>query len=159
MSRLYYPIAVKIINRLVLVAGGGKVAERKVDILSAFGADIKVVSPSLTPRLKRFAGSQKIKWLKRKVAASDLAGASIVIAATSDREVNKKVSGWAERRGIPVNVVDQAESSSFISPAVFRASKAVVAVYTEGKDPVLSRDMKNFIKENWDAFLSYRNRL
>jgi len=58
-----------------------------------------------------------------------------------------------------VNVVDRARLSDFISPALLYMPKAIVAIYTEGKDPVLSRDLKNFLKERWDEFLSYRDRL
>jgi len=154
----YYPIAVKLKNKKALVVGGGAVAERKVKTLITAGACVKVVSPALTPQLKRLAKSGGILWTARTVRRSDLYGAAIVIAATSDNRVNRKVSRWAKERKTPVNVVDNPALSSFISPAVFRAGGAVVAVYTHGRNPVLSRDIKNFLKENWNVFLSYRNR-
>ncbi|MBU4376600.1 MAG: bifunctional precorrin-2 dehydrogenase/sirohydrochlorin ferrochelatase [Candidatus Omnitrophica bacterium] len=159
MRRPYYLIALKIKGESVLIAGGGKVAKRKAEILLKSGAKVKIVSPEITEGLRRIISLRKVRWIKRKIRPSDLAGAKVVIAATSDSSVNKKVSGWAEKRGILVNVVDRAELSSFISPAIFTAPKAIVAVYTEGRDPALSRDLKNFLKENWDAFLSYRHRL
>ncbi|MFH0840205.1 MAG: bifunctional precorrin-2 dehydrogenase/sirohydrochlorin ferrochelatase [Candidatus Omnitrophota bacterium] len=159
MHRPCYPVALKIRGESVLIAGGGKVAGRKVEILLKSGAKVKIVSPKITEGLRRLVSLRKVRWIKRKIRPSDLAGAKVVIAATSDPSVNKKVSGWAKRSGILVNVVDRAELSSFISPAIFAAPEATVAVYTEGRDPVLSRDLKNFLKENWDAFLSYRYRL
>jgi len=159
MKELYYPIALKLKGRTVLVVGGGEVAERKVKTLLRFGAQIRVVSPDLTPALLRLFKSHRITWRDRIVKASDLEGADLVIAATSDAAVNKRISVWAKRRGILANVVDRAFLSTFISPAILRTSRAVVAVYTHGVDPVLSRDLKNFLEENWDGFLSYRNRL
>ena len=159
MKELYYPIALKLKGRAVLVVGGGQVAERKVKTLLRFGAQIRVVSPDLTPALLRLFKSHRITWRDRIVKASDLEGADLVIAATSDAAVNKRISVWAKRRGILANVVDRAFLSTFISPAILRTSRAVVAVYTHGVDPVLSRDLKNFLEENWDGFLSYRNRL
>jgi len=159
MKELYYPIALKLKGRTVLVVGGGEVAERKVKTLLRFGAQIRVVSPDLTPALLRLFKSHRIAWRDRIVKASDLEGADLVIAATSDAAVNKRISVWAKRRGILANVVDRAFLSTFISPAILRTSRAVVAVYTHGVDPVLSRDLKNFLEENWDGFLSYRNRL
>lgn len=154
----YYPIALKVKNRAVLVAGGGQVAERKVKTLLRFGAKVRVVSPDATPELKRLFKLRRITWLNRTVKASDISKAILVIAATSDATVNKKISGWTKRKGVLVNIVDRAGLSTFISPAILDTPKAVVAVYTHGKDPVLSRDLKNFIKERWDDFLSYRNR-
>ncbi|MDP2928431.1 MAG: bifunctional precorrin-2 dehydrogenase/sirohydrochlorin ferrochelatase [Candidatus Omnitrophota bacterium] len=158
MKELYYPIALKLKARPVLVVGGGQVAERKVKTLLQFGARVRVISPDLTIRLKRLLRSRSITWTSRVVRSSDIEGYYIVIAATSDAAVNKNISKWAKIRGIPVNVVDRAPLSSFISPAILRTPKAVVAVYTHGRDPALSRDLKNFLKENWAVFLSYRSR-
>jgi len=155
----YYPIAIKLKNKRAIVIGGGQVAERKARTLLRFGALVYVVSPDLTAALRRLVKLRKITWIDRVVKTSDLEGAGLVIAATSDAAVNKKMSVLAKKRGILVNVVDRAPLSSFISPAIFSAPNAVVAVYTNGRNPVLSRDLKNFLKENWDVFLSYRDRL
>ncbi len=155
----YYPIAINLNNQLVVVVGGGEVAERKVKGLLKTGARITVVSPQATPLLRRLAKQRRIKWVKRLVKHSDITRADIIIAATSDRVVNKRVSLWAKQRGILVNVVDQFSLSDFISPAVLRAERALVAVYTNGKDPIFSKDLKNFLQEHWDVFLSYRHRL
>ncbi len=159
MKETYYPIALKLKGRTALVIGGGQVAERKVKSLLEFGARIRVISPDLTQSLHKLFRSGRIKWVGRAVRPLDIKGADIVIAATSKTSVNNNVNRWAKEAGILVNIVDKPALSSFISPAVFRASKAVVAIYTHGLDPVLSRDLKNFLKERWDVFLSYRNRL
>ena len=155
----HYPIAVKLASKSVLVIGGGPVAERKVLSLLETGARVRVISLTLTPQLLRLKGLKRISWLKGRVRKKDLAGAKFIIAATDDRKANKDVSSWAKSKSIPVNVVDQPSLSSFISPAILRRGKAILAVYTDGKDPVLSRDLKNFLKEQWDEFISYRDRL
>jgi len=155
----YYPIALKLENRHVLVVGGGIVAERKVKSLLASGALVKIVSPSITNGLQRLYSQRKISYIKRKYKSLDVATFKLVIAATNDNGINALVSKNAKRKAVLVNVVDNAKLSDFISPAVLRKNKAIIAVCTNGKDPVLSRDLKNFLKENWDDFLSYRNRL
>ncbi len=155
----YYPVAIKLKNKSVLVAGGGRVAERKVKTLLKFGAKVRIVSPALAPALKKLLGFQKVRWCNRKVKSSDIEGADIVIAATGIASVNKKISYLAKKSGALVNVIDNAQLSTFISPAIFSKGKAIVAVYTNGRSPALSRDLKNFLKEKWDDFLSYRRRL
>lgn len=155
----YYPLGLRLKGRLALVVGGGYVAERKTKTLLKFGAKIRIISPSLVPALKRLAKSHKIIWLGRKIKPSDIRGADIVIAATSVTNVNRKVSQWAKKRGVLINVVDNIRLSSFISPAIFSKGKATVAIYTNGREPALSRDLKKFLKEKWNDFLSYRNRL
>lgn len=142
-----------------MVAGGGKVAARKVLSLLMAGALVKVVSPELGFRLTQLNENNKISAIKRKIRKSDLVNAALVISATDDNFVNQKVSIWAKEMNILVNVVDNSNLSTFISPAVLPKAKALVAIYTDGRDPVLSRDLKNFIKEHWDEFISYRDRL
>ena len=155
----YYPMALNLKDKLVVVIGGGKVSEHKVKNLLSAKAKIKVVSPVITPGLKRLVSKGKVTWVSRLARSADLRSASLVIAATSSNLVNRSVSKWARKCGAWVNVVDDPALSDFISPAVFRVSKAVVAVNTNGKDPVLSRDLKNFLKEEWNVFLSYRDKL
>ena len=155
----YYPVAVKVKEIRVLVVGGGKVAQRKVMGLLKAGAKVTVISPKVTIALERLAKRAKLKWLKRKVSKNDIAKARIVIAATNDTLINKNVSFWSKRLSILVNIVDNPSLSTFISPAVFMNGKAIIAVNTNGRDVKLSRDLKNFLKEQWDEFLSYRRRL
>ncbi len=155
----YYPLALNLKDRLVVVIGGGRVAEAKIKKLLLTQAKIKVVSPVVTPGLKRLVSKRKITRVSRLARSADLRSASLVIAATSSPSVNESVSKWGRKLGVWVNVVDEPALCDFISPAVFRAAKAVVAVHTNGRDPVLSRDLKNFLKENWSVFLSHRNRL
>jgi len=154
----YYPIALELSKKLALVIGGGRVAERKVRALLTTGCRTRLISPTATPALKQMAKQGNIKWICRRARLRDLTGARIVIAATNDRSANEKMSSWARQLRIWINVVDKKDLSDFISPAVFHARSGTVTVYTDGKDPAFSRDLKNFLKEHWDDFLSYRNR-
>jgi len=156
---MYFPFAVTLKNKKVLVVGGGKVAERKVLSLYQAGAFVSVVSPHLTDELKSLVDEDRIRWIPRNVQKRDINGVRIIIAATNDSHVNQSVSRWAKEKCIWINVVDKPILSDFISPAVFHSEEAIIAVYTDGRNPVLSRDVKNFLKERWNEFLSYRNKL
>lgn len=158
-SMQYYPIAVKISEESVVVVGGGRVAERKVMTLLDAGAKVKVVSPDLTVNLEKRYKAGRIRWLKRRVRKNDLSGVSLIIAATNDASVNQQVNRWARQGKIDVNVADNTRLSTFVSPALLRMAGVLIAVYTDGRNPTLSRDLKNFLQENWDEFLSYRDRL
>jgi len=156
---LYYPIAVSLNNKKVIVAGGGKVAERKIKSLLQAKARITLVSPQLNSGLTKLFRQGRFTWQARKIKNVDLEQAQIIIAATSDAKVNTSVSRWAREKKKLVNIVDNSILSDFISPAIIRKQKIIVAVYSDGKDPVFSRDLKNFLEEHWDEFLSYRRRL
>lgn len=155
----YLPIAVKLKGERVIVVGGGYVALRKVQNFLDAGARVHVIAPVLHPDVHDLYENGKIKWNKKRIDRTDIADAVLIVSATDDKEVNEDVSKWAKEARIRINVVDQPGISDFISPAVLRPEKALVAVYTDGQDPVLSRDLKNYLKEKWDDFLSYRNRL
>ena len=156
-TKFYYPVALDIENKLTVVVGGGKVAQLKIQTLLDSKARVRVVSPELAPKLKLLHKSKKVQWVRRTVQLEDIKGAFVVIAATSDKKVNEKVSRWAKKSKILVNVVDQPAMSHFISPALLRKSIALIAVYTNGKSPSLSRDLKNFLKKDWDKFRTYQN--
>ncbi len=155
----YYPLALKVKDRRVLVVGAGGVAERKIKNLLKFGASIQVVAPLATAKIRQLAGEGRISWLKREFRAADLVGSQLVIAATSNGQINEQVSKEAVKNKVLINVVDNPALSDFISPAVFSGKQAIIAVFTDGRNPALSRDLKNFLKGHWNEFLSFRNRL
>lgn len=159
LKRAYYPVVLNLKGREVIVAGGGRVSLKKVKKLLQSVSRIRIFSPVLEKELRLLVNRNKLVWYNRSIRKSDIKKASLVISATNKKAVNRLVSIWAKAAGIPVNVVDDASLSDFISPATFTLGKAVVAVHTNGSDPVLSRDMKNFLKEHWGEFLSYRKKL
>ena len=53
-----------------------------------------------------------------------------------------------QARGIPVNVVDAPELSTFITPAIVDRDPVTVAIGTEGAAPVLAREIKTRL-ESW----------
>lgn len=159
MFKKYYPLALRLENKNILVVGGGRIAERKILGLLSVQAKICVVSPNLTSRLQLFVRGGRINWLARKVKRSDLQGKDFIIAATSDKNLNHQVSSWSKASGAWVNVVDDSEYSNYICPAILRKEQGIITVYTQARNPRLSRDLKNYLKEHWDEFLSYRHRL
>lgn len=132
----YFPLFADLEGRRVLVVGGGEVAERKVRLLLEAGARVDVVAPGITEWL---AAQEAVSWLAATFEEQDLDGAVLVIAATDDAGVNARVAAAARARDVLANVVDDAELSSFIVPAVVDRSPLVVAISTGGAAPVLAR--------------------
>ena len=154
----YFPFAVDLKGKQTLVVGGGKIAERKALALFRAEAHVRVVSPTVTEALKGMINNSQIEWEQKEIEQGDLQDIRLIIAATNNKTINEKVSRWAKEKNIWINVVDKPVLSDFISPAIFFAEEGIVSVYSDGKDPVLSRDLKNFIKDYWNEFLSYRDK-
>lgn len=123
-----YPSGLRLAGRLVVVVGGGQVAQRRLPGLIAAGADVRVVSPELTPAIEGLVGSGEVDWVRRDFTAADLDGAWYVIAATDDPEVNAHVAAEAERRHTFCVRSDDAEGGSAWTPAVGRHGEVTVAV-------------------------------
>ena len=135
----FFPIFFDIKQKPTLVIGGGEVAARKVSLLLKAQSLVTVVSPELSRELLDWQAEGKLTHIARDFADADIEQSVLVIAATDDREVNKKVSELAQARGIPVNVVDDQALCSFITPSIVDRSPVQIAISTGGASPVLAR--------------------
>lgn len=139
----YFPLFADLDGADVLVAGGGEQAAQKVRLLRKTKARICVVAENANAELRALATGGTIRLIERRFLDADVDGKRLVYAATSHREQDRAVSAAAQVRGIPVNVVDAAELSTFITPAIVDRDPVVVAIGTEGAAPVLARDIKS----------------
>lgn len=142
----YLPVFLRLQAKSALVVGGGPVAARKADWLLKAGARVTVVAPRLAAELASRAARAEIAHIAAAFTPGHLAGAAAVVAASGDREANAAVSQAAHSLGIPVNVVDSPELSSFIFPAIIDRSPLVVAVSSAGASPVLARRVREQIE-------------
>jgi precorrin-2 dehydrogenase / sirohydrochlorin ferrochelatase len=144
-ERTYYPVFLDISKKPCLVVGGGKVAERKVRILIPFKTEIVVVSPKITGNLAKLRDAGTIDVRDREYTESDLEGVGLVFAATDNREINSIIKSGAEKRNIPVNVVDDPELCDFIVPSLVRRGPVTIAISTSGLLPSLSKRLRRLI--------------
>jgi uroporphyrin-III C-methyltransferase/precorrin-2 dehydrogenase/sirohydrochlorin ferrochelatase len=148
----YFPIFLRLANEPVLVVGGGAVAERKIDLLLRTSAQVRVIAPELVPGLAERAAAGEITHVAAEFRPEHLDGVRLAIAATDKHAINAWVARQADRRNIPVNVVDDRELSRFIMPAIVDRSPVVVAVGSSGDAPVLTRRLR----ERLESFLPQR---
>ena len=153
----FYPALLNLEGRKCLVVGGGHVAGRKASTLLESGALVTVVSPEISGVTGELVDAGKIEWIQAPFNPNHMDGAAIVIASTSDEEVNRMVSREAVRRNIPVNVVDVPELCTFIVPSVIRRGSLVIAVSTSGKSPATSKKIRKKLEkefgDEWGVFL------
>ena len=135
----YYPLFVDLQGKKAVVVGGGKVAERKVISLFESGAKVTVISPDITRELFKLKGKKVFTHIEREYQKGDLKDAFVVIAATSSKTVNQKISQEAP---FLVNIVDDPESCNFIVPSVIRRSPLILAISTQGSSPAFSKTIR-----------------
>ncbi len=138
----YYPVNLDIRDRQCLVVGGGGVGTRKVEGLRSCGARVTVVSPRLSDRLRPLAESGDIHWQNREYRSGDLEGVFLVIGATDDADLNRRIHADASKRSLLCNIADRPEVCNFILPAVVRRGDLILAVSTSGRSPAFAKKLR-----------------
>jgi len=133
-SGVVYPVGLRLLDRHVVVVGGGQVAHRRVAGLLEARARVTVVSPDVTPALEALVGPGEVAWVPRRYEPGDLDGAWYAVAATDDPAVNAAVADEAERSRVFCARADDRSASSVWTPAVGRQGDLVVGVHGGG-DP------------------------
>src|SRR5262245_5687834 len=142
----YFPLFADLENADVLVAGGGEQAAQKVRLLRKTKARVTVVAETVTDELHGLGVEGAIRFVPRLFEARDVEGQRLIYAATGNGALDASVSDAARAKGIPVNVVDAPELSTFITPAIVDRAPVTVAIGTEGAAPVLAREIKSKVE-------------
>jgi uroporphyrin-III C-methyltransferase/precorrin-2 dehydrogenase/sirohydrochlorin ferrochelatase len=142
----YLPVCLKLRDAPVVLVGGGTVATRKARLLLRAGASLTVVSPDIEPELERLLSEHGGTWQQARYAETDLHGRKLVVAATPDPMVNRKVHEDATALALPVNVVDSPELCTVIFPSIIDRDPLLIAVSSSGQSPVLARLLRRRIE-------------
>ena len=145
----FYIACLKLSGRKCLVVGGGDVGLEKVEGLLACDGDVTLVAPDAIEPLQALASEGSITWERRTYERTDLEGTFMVIAATSDSEVNIGIYDDAEKRAMLVNVVDVPPLCNFILPAIIRTGPLAIAISTAGASPALAKRIRNEIADEY----------
>jgi precorrin-2 dehydrogenase/sirohydrochlorin ferrochelatase len=145
----YYPVQLDIRSRRCLVVGGGGVGTRKVETLLSCGARVEVVSLEATDTLRRLAERGLITLRERAYTAADLRGVLLVIGATDDEDLNRRISADAAAAHILCNIADRPEKCNFILPAVVQRGDLVLTVSTSGKSPALAKKLRQELERQF----------
>jgi siroheme synthase-like protein len=143
------PIFVKLRGRLVVVVGGGAIAEGKIEGLLTAEARVRVVAPRVTPAIAAWITQGRVDWHAKAFAPADLDDAFLVIAATSAAGVNEAVFVEAEARGVLCNAVDDIEHCHFYYGSVVQRGDLQIAISTNGKSPALAQRLRLLLEKQF----------
>ncbi|BBZ44971.1 uroporphyrinogen-III C-methyltransferase [Mycobacterium parmense] len=130
MTESSYLVGLRLAGKKVVVVGGGSVAQRRLPLLIASGADVHVISRTATPAVEAMAG---ITLSLRDYREGDLAGAWYAIAATDDPQVNAAIVAEADTRHIFCVRADVAVEGTAVTPASFNYAGLAVGVLAGGE--------------------------
>ncbi|MGE2814599.1 uroporphyrinogen-III C-methyltransferase [Mycobacterium heidelbergense] len=130
MTESAYLVGLRLAGKKVVVVGGGTVAQRRLPLLIATGANVHVISRTVTRAVEAMSG---ITLSLREYRDGDLAGAWYAIAATDDALVNAAVVDEADRRQIFCVRADIAVEGTAVTPASFSYAGLSVGVLAGGE--------------------------
>jgi len=156
-SMRYYPVHLDIQNRNCLVVGGGSVGTRKVLTLVQCGAKVTVVSPVISDRLREIAATGGLTLHERSYQTGDLNGMFLVIGATNDDVLNRRISRDAAGMNTLCNIADRPEICNFILPSIVRRDDLVITISTSGQSPAFAKKLRQTLEnqfgEEYEDFL------
>ncbi len=106
-----------------------------------------VVARTVVEAIEALAARGEVTIVSRPYASEDIRGFGLVVAATDQPEVNRRVAGDARSANALVNVVDAPEISRFIAPAVLERGDLQVAVSTSGVSPAFAAFVRDRVAD------------
>jgi len=132
-------------GNLVIVVGGGAEGMKKVNSLLTQDCKILVISDKVNTQLANYIKQKKINFKKTKLKDSNFLSKYkpfLVMAATDDRELNRKIIQKAKKMKCFVYASDDPEISDFAHPSVINIEDTVqIAISTGGRSPAMARKL------------------
>ncbi|UUX49906.1 siroheme synthase CysG [Nisaea acidiphila] len=148
----YLPIFADLAGQHALLVGGNEDSARKLRLLLKTEARIRVVSSAPNAEVSRLAAEGRIDLRRRPFETADLADVRIAILGDAEALDIEEVAREIRATGVPTNVVDRPDLSTFIIPGIVDRDPIVVAIGSEGAAPVMVRR----IRERIEALLPVR---
>ena len=144
----FYPINLNLENKKCFVVGGGEVAARKVCGLLDAGAVVEVIAPEVCKKISTLAAEKKITLRLEKYSAEKISDGVILIAATNNLELNKKILSDGRQKNFLVNVVEG--ESDFNVPSKIQRGDFLLTISTGGSSPAFSKFVRENLEQEFD---------
>ncbi|AKP50402.1 precorrin-2 dehydrogenase/sirohydrochlorin ferrochelatase family protein [Cyclobacterium amurskyense] len=145
-----YPVFLKVHQLETLLVGAGNVGLEKLTFLlkSSPNAKVTIVSKDFLKEIVTIAkDNSNIKMVQDAYNDEYLNEKHLVIAATDDKEVNKKVYHDAKKCYLLVNVADTPEYCDFYLGGIVTKGNIKIGISTNGKSPTTAKRLRQLFEE------------
>lgn len=133
-------------GKLVVVVGAGQEGLKKVNSLLTQDCKILVISDSANTQITNYAKKGKIEFKKTRLDSADFLDdydPLLVMAATDDKALNRKIVQKAKKKRCYAYAADDPDFSDFAHPSVINIEDTVqIAISTGGRSPAMARKIK-----------------
>lgn len=142
----FLPVFLDVQRGVVMLVGEGDLARAKLRLLVSAGAQVRWHATDGNHDLGGVdVDGTRIEFALGDPLLADLNGVVAIVCAGAG-DVGSAMSSRATALGLPVNVMDDLEHSTFIFPAIVDRGDVVVAVGTGGSSPVVARRVRERIE-------------
>lgn len=143
VSVRYFPVELDVAGRDVLVVGASGEVVSKIERLIDASARVLVVADGcVDERVEQWAAQGRVRIERRVVQLADVDGKSLVFIATNEAERAPAFYQRALDEGRLLCTVDRPEMSTFVNPAVVRASGLTMTFASGGTAPGAMRRIR-----------------
>ncbi len=145
-----YPIFLKLEELDLLLVGAGNVGLEKLNSLLSNSpeAKITIVAPFIKEEVRSLLQNHpSCHLVQRFFEETDLNNKDLVVLATDDKELHKKIKKLAEEKGILVNVADTPELCDFYLGSIVQKGNLKIAISTNGKSPTVAKRIKEVLNK------------
>ena len=133
-------------NKTVVIIGGGKEAQKRINSLLKQNCKIIVLSEQVDSQIIKLVKTNKIILIKEKIQDMKFISKlkpNMIITTTDDKKINQKIIDNAKKRNILAYSSDNPEGSDFSNPAIIDFEKTIqIAIFTGGASPAISKKIK-----------------
>jgi uroporphyrin-III C-methyltransferase/precorrin-2 dehydrogenase/sirohydrochlorin ferrochelatase len=144
------PLLVDLTERLVVIVGGGPVAERRCRTMLAGGAAVRVIASSACSGLMDLSDAGRIDLRLKDFSRPDADDAFLLVAATDDHAANQAARDAAAASGCLLNDATEPGCGDVIVPAELRQGRLRITVSTSGASPSVARRIRDRIGAEFD---------
>lgn len=149
-SNHLFPVFLKLEELDTLIVGGGNVGLEKLTALlkSSPRARVTVVAPVIKDEIKAIASKAKtIRVIERNFRLRDLYSKDLVVLATDDHALHRRIKNLAKKRRLLVNVADTPELCDFYLGSVVTKGNLKIGISTNGKSPTIAKRIREYLEE------------
>ena len=140
-------LALTLPDKKIIIIGGGKEAQKRINSILKQGCDITVISDTVNSQINKLIKTKKIKLIKQKILDTKFISKlkpDMLITTTNDKKINQKIINYAKRKKIITYSSDNPEDSDFSNPSIIDFENIVqIAIFTGGKSPIMSKKIKD----------------
>ncbi|MDW0120546.1 MAG: bifunctional precorrin-2 dehydrogenase/sirohydrochlorin ferrochelatase [Nitrososphaeraceae archaeon] len=140
-------VDLNVYNKKAIVIGGGTEGLRKINGLLDQDCEITVITSRLNSELKKLMSDGKINLIKSRIKdvkiLDQFKDVFLILAATDDRDLNRKLVEKGRTMGAFVYASDDPKISDFSYASLVNYEGLIqVAISTSGKSPIMARKIR-----------------